>query len=72
MKNARRAKHNFIDIYNFTSTKPLSEAENTLEMMCIILARNLEITLGEAMGLLMEKCKYFKKLVVEGSKKDEF
>lgn len=67
---AKKIRQNYIDFYNFNPDKELSEAENSLEYFCIILVRTLQINLGEALGLLINKCKYFKKLVIEGSKKD--
>lgn len=67
---ASKARNNYVDIHNFNPNKPLSDIQNTIEFMCVLLVRNLSISLGEALGLLMDKSKYLKKLIVEGSKKD--
>jgi hypothetical protein len=40
--------------------------------MCILLVKNLQISLGEALGLLMNKSKFLKQLIEDGSIKDDY
>jgi hypothetical protein len=69
---AKRVRLNYIEFYNFDASTQLDEAENSLQLFCIALMRVFGVGLGEALGLLVCRFKYFKRLVVEGSRRDDF
>ena len=59
-----------LDFKSFDPKTDLSDADNSLHFMCLLLVQSFGIELSEALGLLIDHSKYLKNLIIYGSKHD--